>query len=166
MGFKEIKAEELRFNPFTAIGKEWMLITAGNAEKFNTMTASWGGVGVFWNKNVVTAYIRTTRYTKEFVDANELFTLSFFDKKYKKALNICGTLSGRDTDKVAQAGLTPLFTDGTAAFGEADMILVCKKLYHDFMPPENFADKKNEAWYPEKDYHTLYIAEIVKILVR
>ena len=100
MGFKEIAVEELNFNPFTKIGTEWMLITAGDEKNFNTMTASWGGMGIMWNKKVITAYIRPQRYTKEFVDANELFTVSFYDEKYRKALNICGTKSGRDCDKV------------------------------------------------------------------
>ena len=98
MAFKEVKIEELSFNPFTKIGKEWMLITAGNEEKCNTMTASWGGVGVMWGKNAVTAYIRPQRYTKEFVDREEAFTISFYDEKYRKALNLCGTVSGKDTD--------------------------------------------------------------------
>ena len=95
MAFKEVKAEELQMNPFTKIGKEWMLITAGNEEKCNTMTASWGGVGIMWGKNAVTTYIRPQRYTKEFVDANDTFTISFFDESYRKALNICGSVSGR-----------------------------------------------------------------------
>ena len=163
MSFKEVKMEELNFNPFTKIGTEWMLITAGDEKKFNTMTASWGGVGIMWNKNVVTTYIRPQRYTKEFVDANEYFTVSFYDKEYKKALNICGTRSGRDCDKAAEAGLTP----GTTAFEEANMIFVCRKLYCDPMPGDNFLDKENDGkWYPDKDYHTMYISEIVKVLVK
>lgn len=167
MNFKEIKPEELQFNPFKKIGKEWMLITAGEKEKFNTMTASWGGVGVIWGKNVVTAYIRPQRYTKEFVDELDTFTISFYDEEYRSALNICGSISGRDTQKAEKAGLTPCFTDGTVAFEEANMIIVCKKLYHDTMPAENFDDKENDKkWYPEKDYHTMYIAEIVKILIK
>ena len=106
-----------------------MLITAGNEEKCNTMTASWGGVGIMWGKNAVTTYIRPQRYTKEFVDANDTFTISFFDESYRKALNICGSVSGRDKDKIKEAGLTPYFVDGTAAFEEANLILVCKKMY-------------------------------------
>ena len=90
MSFKEIKAEDLQFNPFTRIGSDWMLITAGDEKKFNTMTASWGGAGVFWGKNVVTCYIRPQRYTKEFVDANDTFTLSFYGPECKNALNLCG----------------------------------------------------------------------------
>ncbi|MCC0639114.1 MULTISPECIES: flavin reductase [unclassified Clostridioides] len=167
MGFKEVKIEELQFNPFTKIGKEWLLITAGNSDKFNTMTASWGGVGVYWSKNVVTTYIRPQRYTKEFVDNNDTFTIAFFDEKYREALNICGTISGRDTNKVEKAGLTPYFIDDTVAFEEANMIMVCKKLYHDTMPPENFDAKENdEKWYPKKDYHTMYISEVVKVLIK
>lgn len=167
MGFKEIAVEELKFNPFTKIGKEWMLVTAGNEEGHNTMTASWGGVGVMWGKNVVSVYIRPQRYTKEFVDANDTFTLSFYDETYKKALSICGSKSGRDCDKEKEAGLTPYYVDGTTAFEEADMILVCRKQYHQDMAPEHFDVKENdEKWYPDHDYHTMYMAEIVKVLVK
>lgn len=167
MNFKEIKPEELNFNPFTKIGSDWMLITAGNEDGYNTMTASWGGTGVFWGKNVVTAYIRPQRYTKEFVDANDVFTLSFFPPEYKQALNLCGTVSGRDCDKVSQAGLTPYYVDGTTSFTQADMIFVCKKIYKDEMPAENFIAKENdEKWYPNKDYHTMYIAEILNVYLK
>ncbi len=159
MGFREVKIEELQFNPFTKIGKEWLLITAGDSEKFNTMTASWGGVGVYWGKNVVTTYIRPQRYTKEFVDSNDTFTIAFFDETYREALNICGTISGRDINKIEKAGLTPYFVDDTVAFEEANMIIVCKKLYHGNMPPENFDAKENDKkWYPEKDYHTMSVS--------
>ena len=167
MGFKEINIEELQFNPFTKIGTEWMLITAGDEQTHNTMTASWGGVGVLWKKNVVTAYIRPQRYTKQFVDNNETFTLSFYDEKYKDALTLLGRKSGRDCDKEKEAGLTPYYVDGTTAFEEANMILVCRKQYHQDLAPEHFDVKENdEACYPNKDYHTMYIAEIEKVLVR
>jgi len=167
MKFKEIRAEELHFNPFTRIGKEWLLITAGNEDKFNTMTASWGGVGVLWAKNVATTYMRPTRYTKEFVDANEIFTISFLDPEYKGALEICGSVSGRNEDKVKKAGLTPYFVNGTVSFEEANIILVCKKMYRDRIDPEQFYDTANDGkWYPEKDYHTMYISEILQVLVK
>ncbi|WP_234117208.1 flavin reductase [Clostridium hydrogenum] len=163
--FKEIKIEELQFNPFTKIAKEWMLITAGNKENFNTMTASWGGLGVLWNVNTATVYIRPQRYTKEFIDANDTFTIAFFDEKYRKALNVCGSVSGRDTDKIKQAGLTPYFAHDTVAFEEASLIMVCKKLYHNTLLPEHFDGKDiDEKMYPNKDYHTMYISEIVKVL--
>ncbi|MEO2589459.1 flavin reductase, partial [[Clostridium] symbiosum] len=109
---------------------------------------------------------RPQRYTKEFVDANDTFTLSFYGPECKNALNLCGTVSGRDRDKISEAGLTPYFTEGTAAFEEANLIFVCRKIYQDDMPYENFIAKENDAkYYPNKDYHTMYIAEIVKILV-
>lgn len=168
MAFKEAAVESLQFNPFTKIGKEWMLITAGDEKKHNTMTASWGGVGIMWGKQVVTAYIRPQRYTKEFVDAEGLFTLSFYSEKYRNALNICGSKSGRDCDKEKEAGLTPMYVDGTTAFEEADMVLVCRKLYRQEMAPEYFTqdDGLDETWYPNKDYHVMYMAEIVKVLVK
>ena len=147
MAFKEVKIEELSFNPFTKISKEWMLITAGDEEKHNTMTASWGGVGIMWGMNVATAYIRPQRYTKEFVDAEDMFTLSFFKEDYRKALNLCGSKSGRDCDKDKEAGLTPYYTDGTTAYEEADLIFVCRKLYAQEMKPECFTvDGPDEKW--------------------
>ena len=166
MSFKEVKAEELNKNPFQTIGKEWLLITAGNEEKCNTMTASWGAMGVMWGKNAVTIYVRPQRYTKEFVDREELFTISVLPEQYRKALNYCGTVSGREEDKIQKAGLTPYYIEGTAAIQEADLILVCRKMYHDTIKPECFDEKENDGkWYPEQDYHTMYIAEVVKALV-
>ncbi|MEE1038238.1 MAG: flavin reductase [Eubacterium sp.] len=168
MAFKEIKIEELSFNPFTKIAKEWMLITAGDEEKSNTMTASWGGLGIMWGKNVATAYIRPQRYTKEFVDNSDTFTLSFLSEEYRKALSVCGTISGKNVeDKWKDAGLHPYYVDRTTAVEEADLILVCKKLYAQDMLPECFVETECDTkWYPEKDYHTMYIAEIEKVLVR
>lgn len=168
MGFKEVAIESLEFNPFTKISKEWMLITAGDEKKSNTMTASWGGLGIMWGKNVATAYIRPQRYTKEFVDNSDTFTLSFLPEEYRKALSVCGTISGKNVDdKWAEAGLHPYHVDGTTAVEEADMILVCKKLYAQDMLPECFVETECDTkWYPDKDYHTMYIAEIEKVLVR
>ena len=107
-----------------------MLITAGDQSGYNTMTASWGGLGVLWGKMLPPA-ISARSATKKFVDANDTFTLSFYGPEHKQALSICGSKSGRDCDKVKEAGLTPYFVDGTAAFEEADMVFVCKKLYED-----------------------------------
>lgn len=168
MGFQEVGIETLEMNPFQKIGKQWMLITAGDEQKCNTMTASWGGVGIMWGKNIVSAYIRPQRYTKEFVDQNEMFTISFLSEEYRKALNICGSVSGREAeDKWEKAGLNPYFTDGTAAVEEAELVLVCKKLYAQEMLPECFIEKECDAkWYPQKDYHIMYMAEIVKVLVK
>ena len=167
MKFEKIDITKENINPFQRIGQDWMLISAEREGKVNTMTASWGMMGVFWGKNVVTVGIRPQRFTKEFVDANDTFTISFFDESYRKALNICGSVSGRDKDKIKEAGLTPYFVDGTAAFEEANLILVCKKMYHGDILPENFEDEKIDTkWYPQKDYHTMYISEILKVLVK
>ena len=120
------------------------------------MTASWGGLGVIWGKPSATAYIRQSRYTKEFVDREELFTLSVFDESFRPALNLCGKVSGRDQDKIREAGLTPMEVDGTTAFEEAKMIFVCRKQYHQYMGPEGFDVKENdEKWYADKNYHTM-----------
>lgn len=167
MSFKETNINDLNFNPFTKLSKEWALVTAGNKDKINTMTVSWGGLGVFWGKNTATIYIRPQRYTKKFIDANDTFTISFFDESHRDALNICGSVSGREKDKIKEAKLTPSYIDDTAAFEEANMVLVCKKLYHATMPPEHFDAKEYDAkWYPNKDYHVMYIAEIEKVLVK
>jgi hypothetical protein len=116
MGFKETKPESLTDNPFKLIGSDWMLITAGTPEAFNTMTASWGGLGILWERKVATCYIRPTRYTYEFAERAQYFTLSFFSEKHRKALTYCGTHSGRNSDKVNEAGLTPVKEGGFVYF--------------------------------------------------
>ena len=116
MAFREIKIEELQFNPFTKIGKEWLLITAGDEKKHNTMTASWGGVGVLWGKIMVATSYRPAPSTKDFVDCQDVFTITFFGENCREALALCGKVSGRDGDKIKEAGLTPYFVDGTTAF--------------------------------------------------
>ena len=168
MVFKKMTIQELMMNPFTKIGKEWMLITAGNEiTGINTMTASWGGVGVLWSKNVVTAYIRPQRYTKKFVDENDYFTLSFYDQKDQKALAYLGRVSGKDEDKVAHVGFHPIIEKNYGYFEEATMVLVCKKLYHAPILESGFVDKELiEKNYLNKDYHEMYVGEIVEVLVR
>ncbi len=167
MGFKQVDVAELELNPFKAIGRQWMLVTAGDEASHNTMTASWGGLGVLWGLNVATAYVRPQRYTKQFVDEAERFTLSFFDEGYRPALQLLGTVSGRDGDKIAQAGLTPCYFDGTTAFEEAGLVLVCRKLYAADIAPECFVDKAVDARiYPTHDYHTMYVGEVERALVR
>ena len=163
---REIPVSELICNPVTLIGNEWMLITAGTEEGgFNTMTASWGHLGTLWNKPTCVAYVRPQRYTKEFVDREGLFTLSFFPESYKSKLSYLGSHSGRDENKVAKTGLTPLFTDGTTCFQEARLVLVCRKLYRAPLVEEGFVDPAvAEACYPKKDFHDLYVGEIVKVL--
>ena len=145
MAFKEVAIESLEFNPFTKISKEWMLVTAGDEKKSNTMTASWGGVGIMWGKNIATAYIRPQRYTKKFMDETGMYTLSFLSEDYRKALSVCGSVSGKDVeDKWKEAGLHPYAVDGTTAVEEADLIFVCKTQYTQDMKPECFDVKEND----------------------
>ena len=161
-----VDPKSLDLNVFSAIGEKWMLITAGTADKCNTMTASWGGLGVIWGAPAATCYIRPQRYTKEFIDKEELFSVSFLKDGHRDALKLCGSVSGRDHDKIKEAGLTPVFIDGVPAFEEADTILICRKMYRTSMNPADFIDKDADSkFYPEKDYHDMYIAEIVKAVV-
>ena len=172
---KEIAVQELKLNPMTLIGQEWMLSTAGNEENgYNTMTAAWGHLGSIWHMPgqkdpmaTAVAYARPQRYTKEFVDREDLFTLTFFDESWKKQLGYLGTVSGRDEDKIKKAGLTPVFEDGTVWFEEAKLVLVCRKLYQQELRPEGFTDQEVlEKNYPRRDMHTMYIGEIQKVLVK
>ena len=165
MEFKKITPEDITDNMFKAISKDWMLITAGNTDGLNTMTASWGSVGQLWGKNVATCYIRPTRYTLGFMEENNYYTLSFYSEEYRKQLNICGTQSGRDIDKVKATGFTPVYAGcGAPYFEEARLVLVCRKLYTDEFKPENFNIKSFDNWYPDKDYHKVFIGEILEVL--
>jgi len=164
--FTEINPLQLNESAFRIIGKEWMLITAGDMENWNTMTASWGGMGELWFKPVVFTFIRPTRYTREFVEREEVFTLSFFDETHRKALNFCGANSGRDCDKAAETGLTPFATGGgSVAFEEARLVLECRKMYFQDIQPEQFLDESIDSkYYPEKDYHRMYVGEVLRVL--
>lgn len=160
----KIDPKSLTMNPFEAIGSQWMLITAGTQEHCNTMTASWGGVGIMWGLPVATAYIRPQRHTKTFVDAQDYFTLSFLSEARRADLAYCGRVSGRDEDKIAHCGFTVESADcGAPYFAEAELVLVCRKLYRQSMTPDCFVDGSLDGkWYPQKDYHDMYIAEIVE----
>ncbi|MBS5823149.1 MAG: flavin reductase [Clostridium argentinense] len=165
--FVEIKPEELNKSPFQLVGKDWMLVTAEKDTKVNTMTASWGGFGVMWGKNVAHIVLRPQRFTKEFVDNSDTFSLTFFDESFRKQLSYLGTVSGRDEDKLSKCNLTIDHLDNTPYFQEAKLVIICKKLYAQDFKPECFVTNDlDEKWYPEKDYHTLYIAEVEKILIK
>ena len=165
--FIEVKPEEFNENPFKLIGKDWMLITAEKDGKVNTMTASWGGFGVMWGKNVAYIVIRPQRYTKEFVDSSATFSLSFFDDSSRKMLSYLGTTSGRDEDKIQKSNLTVIHEDSIPYFEEATKVVLCKKLFAQEYKPDSFIDQEiNEKCYPDSDHHTLYIAEVTKILIK
>jgi len=157
-------------NLFNLIGREWMLITAGTMDSFNMMTASWGSLGILWNRNVATIYVRPTRYTHEFIENNERLTLSFMEKEFRKAMMICGSTSGRDADKAEKAGLHPVaLQSGVVTFSESRLVLECRKLYHTTVREDQFTDRSLYLqWYNEEsgDPHSIYILEIESVYVR
>lgn len=162
--FQKVDPKELDLNVFSAIDDQWMLITAGNAETCSTMTASWGGLGILWNRPMAIAYIRPQRYTKQFVDENEYFTLSFFPGQYRKELALCGTRSGRDMDKVKECGFTVATAEcGAPYFEEAELVFVCRKRMVIPMDPAAMPDEVKEKHY-KGDYHHMYWGEIVETL--
>ena len=175
-GFKRVSFEDFNFNSFTLIGETWALLTAGNKKDgVNTMTISWGQMGVLWQdasseKNkilgtpVVTVYVRPQRYTKVFIDKEEKLTLSFFFNSHKKDLTYLGSVSGKDVNKLANTNLTTLEFDGTTAFKEADLIIECEKIYTDQIKESNFINKNIlNTSYPLKDFHTFYTCKILNI---
>ena len=167
MCFGKIEPTELQNNPFTMIGHDWFLITAEKDGKVNSMTASWGGMGVMWGKNVVFIVIRPQRYTKTFVDGSDCFSLSVLDSSYRKTLNYLGTVSGRDEQKIENSGLTLINDEAAPYFGEANTVFVCKKLFAQQVEPDSFMEQTEpQKWYPGEDYHVMYIAEIETLLVR
>ena len=164
-GFKEINATEVE-NSVKLIGSEWMLITAGDGENINCMTASWGSLGVLWNKNVCTCFIRPQRHTFGIVEKTDRISFSFFGEGYRKELSFCGSRSGRDTDKFAETGLSVSFVNETPIINEARLVLVCRKLYADFIKKENFVDPALLSNYKYGDFHKFYVCEIEKVLLK
>lgn len=162
MALKQVDASKLSFNPFEKLGHQWALLGAGSMEHFNMMTVSWGAVGVIWGKPSCTVYIRESRYTKEFVDADDYFVLTFLQDGHRDALNTLGTKSGRDIDKMGGSGLTPVAVAHGVTFEEAELTLVCRKRFVQDLPKENFLHQETlDRNYPDGNYHTMYIGEIV-----
>lgn len=163
---RRVEVSELKENFFETIGKEWMLITAGRPESFNTMTASWGGIGWLWNRPVAFVFIRPERYTNQFIEQNDSFTLSFlgFDAPERAIYGFCGTKSGRAVDKIKETGLKPVTTEsGNITFEQARLTLECRKLYVSDLKAEAFSDRTIlEKWYGESqgNLHHVYVAEI------
>lgn len=162
---QKIDPKSIHDNPFALIGDQWALITAGDRDSCNTMTASWAGIGVLWNKPVATIYIRPQRYTYQFTEQSDCFTLTFFAPgERREALALCGSKSGRDMDKFAAAGLSVAFAAcGAPYVAEGELVLVCKKLYAQDLKEECFLDgsliDKN---YPTRDFHRMYVGEIIE----
>ncbi len=163
--FKEISAKEIKENLIGAIADEWMLISAGNENEYNMMTASWGFAGEMWGSDSVIAMVRPQRYTMEFINDNDYFTLSFYGEN-KDIHKVCGSKSGRAVNKTELTGLTPVFEKDTVYFEQARLVLVCKKQYVQSLTEECFIDKEPLKWYGDKDFHNMVIGKIEKVLVK
>ncbi|WP_071145368.1 DUF4468 domain-containing protein [Bacteroides ihuae] len=166
-GYKQIAPNKIPGNIIKMLSQDWMLITAGSNEKFNMMTASWGGLGVLYDKPVTFCFINPTRYTYQLMETNDTYTLTFYTEAYREALNYCGNNSGKDGDKVKGAGLTPITTpDGSKAFSEAWLIIECRKLVSQSLTPEAVSDKKIKEQWAGKQMHKMYIGEIINVWVK
>ena len=167
--FREINTSELYASPFEVIGKDWLLITVPDGEKesgANAMTASWGGLGVLWNKPVATIYVRPQRHTYSLCENTDRFSLCVLPNAMRDSLKLCGTRSGKDTDKLKECSLTTLDVDGVKVIEQSRLVFICKKAYADFIKKEGFVDKDHLKHYPADDFHRVYILEIEKILVK
>lgn len=166
--FRVVEPYQLKDNVFKLIEKEWMLVAAGTPGAFNMMTASWGGWGSLWNRLVTFAFVRPQRYTYQFMESSAFFTLNFFTEQYHDALMFCGTRSGRDYDKAAKTGLTPAFAGEEGVyFEESRLVVMCRKIYAQDLDGEFFVDPAiDQEVYSLKDYHRMYIGEIVRCLVK
>lgn len=166
--FTKIEPLDFLTKPAYLIGKQWMLITAENASgETNTMTAAWGGLGWLWEKPVAYVFIRPERFTKEFVDEAQTFSLSFLDESHRRTLGYLGKVSGRDEDKIKKSGLVLAHEENTPYFAESEVVMFCRKLYRQRLTPESFIDKTIEpAHYAAQGYHDLYIVEVEKIFSR
>ncbi len=155
---------EFKTDIFAQYDKKWALLTAGSESSFNTMTISWGGLGTLWNKPVATVYVRESRYTHEFMDNNDYFTVSFYPEEYKKVLGVLGSKSGRDMDKMKDSGLTPVKAGESMSFKEAEVTLLCKKLFRQQLDVKNMPEDIAESLYADNDMHDMYIGEVVEII--
>lgn len=155
---------DFRADPFDIFDKQWALLTAGTELRFNTMTISWGGLGTLWGKPTATVYVKPIRYTHDFMEQNDYFTVSFYQEEYRRALEVLGTLSGRDGDKVAKAGLTPKALEHGMTFREAKATLVCKKIYRQDLDTAQMPAEVVSTYYTSEAAHTMYIGEVVGII--
>ncbi|MBD5556780.1 MAG: flavin reductase family protein [Roseburia sp.] len=165
--FQPLSTDYLEFNPFTKIGKEWALLTAGTKLNANPMTISWGGMGVLWGKNVVFVFVRDSRYTKELLDKMDFFSLTFLDETYRASLNYCGSHSGREGNKWEGASLTMGVRLGIPYVDDGNLVLLCQKMSATRITEESFLDPEIKGkWYQDGDMHTMYVAEIIDVMAR
>lgn len=149
---------------FSKFDKQWALLTAGKEDDFNMMTISWGNMGTIWEKPVMTVYVRESRYTHEFMDREDYFTVSFFPESYRDKLALLGSKSGKEIDKINNSGLTAIKCDNGVTFKEAEVTFVCKKLFKQRLEPENMPKNIADTFYSKDAQHDMYIGEVVSII--
>ncbi len=162
---KEIEAKDLQASFIKMISEDWALLTSGNIDCFNTMTVSWGGIGELWGKDVCFVFVRPQRYTYQFMEKHDDFSLSFFGGEYKKELGICGSQSGKDIDKIEKTGFSPIPLDGAVGFRQAKVTVVMKKIAFQNIDPKGFLDDNIMDTYKAGDFHRVYVGEIKKIFI-
>lgn len=165
--FQPYPIDLLEINPFTKIGKEWAILTAGDKLRSNPMTISWGGMGELWGKHVMYIFVRDSRFTKTLLDKQEFFSLSFLGEKYREALNYCGSHTGKEANKFHDAGLTPAYRHGIPYLDEASLVFLCRKMAAVPLTEDTFLDPQiMEKWYKDHDMHTMYVGEIIDTMAR
>lgn len=164
MAFQETDIRQIEQSAVKLINDDWALVTAGNADAWNTMTVSWGGLGELWGRDVFYLFVRPQRYTHEFLLKHGCFTVSMFDGGFKKEMSFCGSKSGRDVDKAAATGLKPVFDGDFVYLEQAQTVLLCNIIATQKLDPAGFLDESIEGNYASGDYHTVFVGEIVKTL--
>lgn len=165
--FKEIAPKDLEKNPFQMIGSDWMLLTSKAGDQVNTMTASWGGVGIMWGKPVAYLVIRSSRFTKELIDKSQTLSISFLGKEHKKTLGYLGSVSGREEDKIKKSGLSVVYENDIPYFQEANTVMLCRNLFTQELTLDHLLEQDFiQKWYSDHDLHSLYIVEIEKVLTK
>jgi flavin reductase (DIM6/NTAB) family NADH-FMN oxidoreductase RutF len=163
---KEIPLTDLQLPAFGAWEPGWLLLTAGENRpgEFNSMTVSWGALGVIWHRPLAVVVARPQRYTREFLDRCDTFSLCAFGESHRSTLELLGTQSGRDTHKMRDCGLTPIGLTRIACpgFAEAKLILECRKTYFDDLKPANFLADFIAPNY-QGDFHRMYFGEVLAV---
>jgi hypothetical protein len=110
---------------------QWLLLTSGDFSRnsFNAMTVGWGSLGYMWRKPFVQVVVRPVRYTYEFIEKYDTFTLCAFPKKFHSAMQLLGTKSGRNGDKISESGLTPMASTMISAPGYAEAMMYARRIF-------------------------------------
>ena len=160
MTFNEIDPKSITENPFDVFGKKWPLVAAGTQEKYNMMTIGWGTLGILWGQPVAVVFIRPSRYTYEFMEKQDTFSVNVLSEQYKDVLNLCGSKSGREIDKMNLEKLTVESHKGTPFFQQSDLVLICKKWYTQDFQPDTIPPEVIPQYYANGDFHRVYYGKI------